>query len=295
MKKFLLILLFSLFSPHTFAAETFVIAITDPLSKQLACDCVAGFAQRDYRALVDHLRIADPDRFGGIELVFAGSLQAAIEKSSEKRVDMIIGKDSVVRAELQQAKMPAWGIARLTNKDGEVTFTGLVVVAADDPAQSVADLKNHKLVLGPPDCDEKHAAAIKLFTRHGVTVPEKPEIAKNCTEAGYAILENESDQPVAAVVSDYALALIEGCQTIEKGALRVIDKSEPVPFIGVFVIGNVDSTETMGVLSNALSTLNPKQLEALESKKGFVPYRTEPGKSPREWVPVKQAGGDSKN
>jgi ABC-type phosphate/phosphonate transport system substrate-binding protein len=294
MKKLLLILFLFLFHSQTFAAEPFVIAVLDPLAKQLACDCVAGFVQRDYRALTDQLRIVDANRFAGIELVFTGSLQAAIEKSSQKRVDMMIGKDSVVRRELQQMKLPAKAIARLTDQKGGTDFTGLVIVAAGDSAKSVSDLKKHKLLLGSPDCDEKHAAAIKLFAKHGISVPEKPDIADNCTEAGLAILENESEQPMATVVSDYALALIEGCQTIEKDSLRVLDKTEPVPYISVFVT-TTDDAETLEILYTVLSTLEPKQLKALESKDGFVPYRTDKDKVPWDLVAVEEPESNSKN
>jgi ABC-type phosphate/phosphonate transport system substrate-binding protein len=191
-------------------------------------------------------------------------------------------------------KLPAKAIARLTDQKGGTDFTGLVIVAADDPATSIADLKKHKLLFGPPDSDEKHASAIKLFAKHGVSIPEKPDTIDNCTEAGLAILENESEQPIAAVVSDYALALIEGCQTIEKGSLRVLDKTEPVPFISVFVTTTVD-TETLEILYTVLSTLEPRQLKALESKNGIVPYRTDKDKTPWDFVAVEEPDGNSKN
>ena len=312
MKKLLLLLTLLLFNAQAFADGPFVIAVMDPLAKELACDCIAGFAQRDYKALADHLKQHGGPRFEKVELVFAGTLQSAIQKSSQKRVDMIIGKDSVVRHELQQAKMPAWGIARLTDKQGTTDFTGLVIVANDDPAKTVADLKKHKLLLGPPECDEKHDAAIKLFKKHGVTVPDKPETIDKCTEAGFAIIENESEQPIATVVSDYALALIEGCDLIEKGVLRVIDKTEPVPFITVFVPKSVDE-KTIEVLCSTLPARwnmppniqhnlsdspfdTTKLLEALESKNGFAPYRTTKDQARWEFFPVKkEAEGDSKN
>ena len=273
MKHILLSLLLALFFAVPLrAAETFTIAVTDPLAKELACACIDGFAQRNYKALADHIKKFDESRFGKIELVFAGSLRAAIEKSSRKRVDMIIGKDSVVRHELQQAKIDATATNRLTDKGGEVGFTGLVVVAADDPAKTVADLKKHRLILGPKESEETHAAAIALFKKHGISVPEKPEIADNNTEACFTILENDSDQPVAAVVSDYAFALIEGCDLIEKGALRVLDKTEPVPFISVFVTNPFDLKTTEQLVSALSNSKNPRLLEELESKKGFMPY-----------------------
>ena len=300
MQRLLLTILLCLFPGVPLSAETFVVAVMDPLAKELACACIDGFAQRDYKALAGHLKKTGDPAFAEIELVFAGSLQAAINRSSPKRVDMIIGKDSVVRHELQKAKMPALGIARLTDKEGEVTCTGLIVVAADDPAKSVADLKNHRLVLGPPEYEEKHVAAIQLFEKHGVSVPEKPEFTNNCTEAGFAILENESPQQMAAVVSDHAFILMEGCKTIEKGALRVIGKTEPVPLIGVFVTEALDrkTSERLCHALRAGAGKDSQLLEALESKDGFTAYALQGNFgdwSGWESLPIKETGSDSKN
>ena len=47
------------------------------------------------------------------------------------------------------------------------------------------------------------------------------------------MLENP-EKPTAAVISSYAAALLEGCGTIEKGAIRIIGETEPVPFVTVF-------------------------------------------------------------
>ena len=302
-KRLLLAALLGLFlSMPLFAAKPFVIAVADPLAKELACDCIAGFAQRNYRALATHLKQTGNPAFADIELIIAGSLPAAIRKSSQQRVDMVIGIDSVVRAELQKAKMPATAIAWLTNKQGEITFTGLVVVAADDPAKSIADLKQHRILLGPPEYDERYAAAIKLFAKHGITVhdsasaSEGTNIVPRCSEAAFTILENESPQPIAAVISDYNLLLLEGCKTIETGALRVLGKTEPVPFISVFVTETADP-RTTATLSQALRVLAPRDarlLAALESKEGFVPYRKE-ARNGWEVFPVTKDEGDSKN
>jgi ABC-type phosphate/phosphonate transport system substrate-binding protein len=274
MKRFFLTaLLVFLLGMQTFAAEPFIIAVMDPLAKELACACIDGYAQRDYKALAVHLKNTGNPAFATGEIVFAGSVQAALQKSSKKRVDMIIGEDSVVRAELQKAKIPVTAIARLSDKQGTTGFTGLVVVAADDPAKSIADLKNHRLLLGPVESNERHAAAIKLFEKHGVAVPKQPEVVGRCSEAAHTILENESDKLIAAVLSDYSFALLEGCETIEKGALRVLDKTEPVPFIGVFVTETVDK-KVMGELYTALMNCktDAKLLKMLETKEGFVHY-----------------------
>lgn len=286
MKRPLLFLTLAvLLLPATVKAEKpLVLAVLDPLSADLACDCVSGFAQRDYRLLSSFLK----EKLGRpVELVFAGSVPAAIGKSKQNRVDIVIGKDSVVAYDFRMQKLTGKRIARLTNPNGETTFTGLVVVAANDPAKTVADLKKHRILFGPPSCDEKHGSAIALFEKEGVSVPKKPETAESCTVAGLEIVENDTDTPIAAVISDYALTLIEGCETIEKGALRVIGKTGPVPFIAVFVADSLD-IKTVETLCAALKDFgkDAKNREKLETKTGFEFVKSKDGKTPWQVVPA---------
>lgn len=271
--------------------DPLVLAVLDPLAIDLACDCIEGFAQRDYRVLSAFLK-EKLDR--PVELVFAGSVPSAMEKSSQKRVDIIIGKDSAVCHDFRKQKLTGKRIAYLTDKNGKTTFTGLVVVAADDPSKTVLDLKNHRFVFGPPSCDEKYAAAIRLLKKEGIPVPKNPETAESCTVAGLEIVGNESETPIAAVVSDYALALIEGCKTIEKGALRVIGKTEPVPFVGVFVTDSVglNDLERLFSILDVFSE-NPKNREKLETKTGFEFLKAENGKIPWQIVPVSNREPDA--
>jgi len=78
MKHSLLTTLLCLFlGTSLFADKPLVMAVMDPLSKELACPCVDGFAQRDYKALADYLKKTGDPAFADIELVFAGSLSAA--------------------------------------------------------------------------------------------------------------------------------------------------------------------------------------------------------------------------
>ncbi len=297
MKHFAIVLSFAfLLLPTTLrAAEPaktpLVLAVLDPLAIDLACDCVQGFAQRDYRVLAAFLKeqLERP-----VELVFAGSVPAALAKSSQNRLDILIGKDSEVCYGFREKQLTGKRIAYLTNKNGKTTFTGLIAVASDDTAKTVADLKKHRVVFGPVACDEKYAAAIRLLEKEGIDVPKKPQTAESCTIAALEIVDNESETPVAAVISDYALTLIEGCKTIEKGALRILGKTEPVPFVGVFLADSVD-TKTVEALRAALKEFgqDAKRLEKLETKNGFEFVQSEDGKTPWQAVPVAEKTTDS--
>src|SRR5262245_7422509 len=122
--------LFALVSP-AFPAEKNATALTvvvmDPLAAPLSCPCVAGYAQRDYAKLGAHLEkaLGRP-----VKVHFAETLTEALKKKSDGKADLIIGKDSVVRAGAKANDLTVSPIAALTGKDGKTTQTGLIVVAA---------------------------------------------------------------------------------------------------------------------------------------------------------------------
>src|SRR5690349_11996472 len=70
--------------------------VMDPLALPLSCPCVAGYAQRKYEVLGEYLskELGQP-----VEVVFAESIKNALDKESIDDVHLIIGKDSVVRAQ----------------------------------------------------------------------------------------------------------------------------------------------------------------------------------------------------
>lgn len=69
------------------------VVVMDPLSRQLACDCVGGYAQRQYGKLGDFLarRLGRP-----VRLSYAESLGASTARLNEG-VDLIVGNFSIVR------------------------------------------------------------------------------------------------------------------------------------------------------------------------------------------------------
>ena len=75
-------------------AAVLTVVVMDPLAKPLSCECVEGYAQREYQRLAEYLRERLRCEF---DLVFAESWTTALQKKSDGRVDLIIGKDSVVR------------------------------------------------------------------------------------------------------------------------------------------------------------------------------------------------------
>ena len=250
------------------AEPPLTIIVMDPLAAPLSCPCVEGYAQRDYEQLAAHLTtiLGRP-----VAVYFDESLPRALKELTDGRADLVVGKESIVLRDLQATGRDFSRIAQLTDKEGAVTQTGLVVVRTADPALTVADLAGYRVIFGPAESDEKHAAALALLAEHGVEAPAELETRQGCDEGATLILELPADEHGAAVISSYARPLLEGCGTVPKGALRVVGRTEEVPFISVFLAADLDEV-TAAALTDALFSIAdyPALLKALESRDGFV-------------------------
>ena len=247
----------------------------DPLSDRLACDCVAGYAQRKYEALAAFLeeQLARP-----VEIVYAESMLLPNVRRLDG-VDLVIGKFSEVVSDAGQTGLPVRPIAMLSGSDGSVTQTGLFVVRAGDAAKSIEDIEDYRVLFGPVESDEKHAAALATFEAFDLPTADEVSISSSCNSAALAVVENDAD---AAVISSYAMPLLEGCGTIDKGTLRILDRTDPVPFIGVFATDRIHGKSGQDIRA-ALANVgkNPNLLEALESKLGFLTLSKSAGAGPR--------------
>ena len=246
-----------------------IVVVCDPLAAPLSCPCVKGYAQRDYDKLGKFLegKLGRP-----VKVVFAETLAAALQKKTGGRADVVIGKDSVVRAAAKANKLGMTHLAALTGKDGTTTQTGLVVVASADPALTADALKDYRILFGPADSDEKHAAALVLLKDLNVAVPVVPETCVACTEGATKILAlHKQGVKAAAVISSYAQPLLEGCGTIKKGDLRVVGQTDPVPFVAAFVTDRVSAGDGAAIRAALLEIGHmPELCSALETKAGFV-------------------------
>lgn len=260
----------SALSAEATPSSELVMVVMDPLAKPLSCPCVAGYAQRDYEKLAAALKSSLGRE---VKIVFNESLVAAQKQIESGKVDLVIGKQSVILHDAKTAGLEMKKVAMLTGKDGLTTQRGLVVVPTDDPAKSLSQLKDYRIYFGPIECDEKHAAALRLLKANGVESPAKLETAVACDEGATKILDLAA-QGVhgCAVISSYAKPLLEGCGQVPKGALRVVGETADVPFIAAFVNAALPSqtqAQLRDKLIKATATDVPLRI-ALETKKGFV-------------------------
>jgi ABC-type phosphate/phosphonate transport system substrate-binding protein len=214
------------------AALTLV--VMDPMATPLACDCVEGYAQRKYERLADYLH----EKTGKtVRVVWSESLTKALAEEANGQAHIVIGKDSVVRADATVGKRNLLPVAHLTDTNGSPLQRGLFVVLKDDPAATLLDIEGYTILWGPTDCEEKSRSV--------------------------------------AVISSYAAPLLEGCGTIKKGDLRVIGQSDEVPFVAAFVDESLPSEVRQSITQALLNMKSEPMLAALETKSGFLPYTIE--------------------
>jgi outer membrane protein assembly factor BamB len=265
--------------------KTLTLVVMDPLALPLSCPCVKGYAQRRYEELAADLERRVACR---IKLIFNESLSSALKAEAAGRADLIIGKRSVVEFDAKRSAIDVTPLAALTGKDGATTQRGLIVVPAADPAKTVADLTGYRLIFGPAECNEKHAAALALLQENGVETPAELETAAACDEGATKILEAGTDFRGAAVISSYAKPLLEGCGQVPKGALRVVGETRPVPFVVAFAGDSVDEADRARLLKALLDGgKSPALRIALETKSGFVPLAD----ADEERTPRSESGG----
>ncbi len=248
------------------SGKSLSLIVMDPLAAPLACDCVQGYAQRKYEVLGKYLE----KQLGcQVTVYWSESLEKALDES-EGRADLIIGKHSVVLSDAKELKQRITPIAQLTDQEGGTTQTGLFVVRAQDPALTVSDLQDYRIFFGPAECDEKHDAPMKLLKSVQIEIPSPIETCEACSLAATRLVELDPEIKAAAVISSYAKPLLEGCGTVQRGDLRVVGISEPVPFITAFISEAVPNNRVQQIQSALLRVASePQLLAALESKAGF--------------------------
>jgi len=264
--------------------DSLSLIVMDPLAAPLSCPCVEGYAQRKYEVLAEYLKesLGRP-----VELTFGESFAAAMKKAGG-RVDIVIGKDSVVRSDCKAADIGLFALGHLTDKQGSVEQYGMIVVNRDDPARAVADLKAYTICFGPAEADEKHSEALATLKAAGISVPRKLTIDDACSDGACRVIDLGPQSRTAAVISSYAQPLLEGCGTIKKGDLRVVGKTKPVKFITAFASRGLDQQTRTQVRAALLDlAVHPDVLAAMESLVGFLPAEQSTDAAPQTRVKKK--------
>ena len=247
------------------------IIVTDPLALPLACACVQGYAQRKYEKLADYMGMKLKK---SIRVVWSDSISIAKKEYGLGNKTIFIGKDSVVRYDTNALKLDIVPLAQLTDSRGAVNQHGLFLVRKENQATSLLDLEGYQVLWGPEKTEEKRKLPMAKLKELEIETTDG-QTCESCSVAALKLMEYATDSKVAGVISSYAERLLEGCGTIEKGALRVVGKSDEVPFISVFAAGKFAEEERNSIVACLLESRGSKDLlTSLESKDGFVRYNS---------------------
>lgn len=272
--------------PPERAAEPILLVVMDPLAKELACACVKGYGQRDYRKLAARLQTALKEP---VQIGFSDDLADTLALAEARQRVIVVGEPSLVAQGAKQAQLPCRPVCELTGLDGSNSVTGLFVVRKDDPANGLADLAGRKVLLGMVEADAKHAAARAALHAAKLEPPAQTESRSPGSAAALDVLDSSASPLPVAVIPSYALPLLEACGSIRPGDLRVIGRTEPVPFIAVFLSDSLKGAPEQKILKALLDIkTDSKLLKAMESRDGFKPLKpaastAAPGAASTDW------------
>jgi ABC-type phosphate/phosphonate transport system substrate-binding protein len=245
--------------------EPLRLVVMDPLAEPFACRCAPPSAWHAYTPLADHLaeQLAIP-----VEISYGENLGEVVGRLGGPPA-IIIGKTLTVQVQAAAAGLAVRPLASLSDHRGSTKLRGVFVVAAGAPATTLAELQGLRIALGPATSEEKHAAARAALEAVGITMPAAPPIIQRCPEAAVAVFRGEVD---AAVISSYALPLLESGSFVPEGSLKVVGSTEPVRFLTLFAGPGLAGGQDERLLS-ALVTCRqrPPLLAALGSRDGFRP------------------------
>jgi outer membrane protein assembly factor BamB/ABC-type phosphate/phosphonate transport system substrate-binding protein len=258
--------------------EPIKFVVTDPLSKELACACVKGYGQRDYRKLAARLEKAVKQR---IDIEFSDDLAETLGGNAGRAASgtevIAIGDRSLLVDGAKKAGLKFHPICELTDVDGNTTLSASFIVRSDDPAKELKDIGGRKLLFGVAEADEKHAASLAAL-RDAAAEPARSLQRGTYSDAALDILDSQSSPGPVAVIPSYAMRLLEGCGSVKPGSLKVIGKTRAIPFITVFVSDSIPAEKETKIIAALLSIKSDaKFLRAMESRDGFIPCK---GKEP---------------
>lgn len=249
------------------AAAPVVLVVMDPLARELACACVQGFGQRDYRKLASLLE-RDLGEKVGIE--FSDDLAATVDDVGPDRELVIVGERSEVERGARLAGMGCLPVMELTGQEGDTTVTGLFVARRNDPLTRLQEVRGRQVIFGFPAADAKYGAAMATLRAAGIELGADLIRHGTAHETALDLVDSTAALPPVAVLPSYVLRLMEGCGSIKKGDLRVLGTTEPVPFITVFLGDRLAPAKKRRILETLLGTKEDAELlKAMESRDGF--------------------------
>lgn len=162
-------------------------------------------------------------------------------------------------------------LVRGRNLEGEDTYRAAIVVRADSPLQSVADLRGHSFTFGALNSTQGHLIPRLMLQQAGLTLDDLSAYSFSGSHAATANAVTSGRSDAGALQDTLARDLAQ------RGLVRILALSEPYPASGIIVGPNVPA-QTAEILQQALLTLDPTGADAAtlyhwersEMPRGFV-------------------------
>lgn len=256
-------LLFGCATPQPPAPLALKIAVNDIYCTDTACVCVHDVAARSYAETLEALK----SRHGiGLEFVYFVEPYQLEDAILSGAYDGVLSKPWTALRLQQQAGASFLRIADILDPRGNRWLTGSVIVRADSPFNTLADLNGKRFCIGQPDTYEKHQAAKRLFEQRGI-VPSRLDTNASCSENICALLDRKAD---AAVVSDYALQADCAVDFANPADFRKLDETEQIPLTSLMLDMNKVDLPKARRLQKALLNLSGRNAPETLLSNGFV-------------------------
>lgn len=248
-----------------------VLVVMDPLASELACACVRGYGQRNYRKLAARLESVLKVPVG---IEFSDDLAETLSWVGPERQVIVVGERSVAAKGAASAGLKCHPICELTGQEGHTSISGTFVTRADDPARALAEIGGRQVLFGLAESRE-NLAALQAALRDAGVEAGGIEARGAYSDAALDVLDSTAKPPPVAVIPDYALRLLEGCGSVKPGELRVIGSTPSLPFITVFLADDIPQAQARTILDTLLNLKEDETLlRAMESRDGFKPVDT---------------------
>ena len=246
------------------------IAVNDIYCMDTACSCVHDVAARTYPATLEKLKA----EYGiDLQLVYFAETYQLEDAIASGEYDGALCKPWYALRHEQEAGADFRRLVDVLDPNNNRWLTGIVVVPADSPIQTLEELSGKHLYLGQADAYEKFHAAKRLLKQRGVQ-PGKIDTNASCGENVGVLLDEEAD---AAVLSDYALSADCAVDFARPEDFRILATTERIPLTSLMLDMNKVKKADADRLQKALLSLSGKNAPETLLGNGFV--------EPAPWTP----------
>ncbi len=239
------------------------LAVNDIYCMDTACSCVHDVAARTYPQTLEKLKA---EQGIDLQLVYFTETYQLEDAIASGEYDGALCKPWYALRHEKEAGANFRRIADVLDPNNNRWLTGIFVVPADSPIQTLEDLTGKHLYIGQADAYEKHQAAKRILEQRGI-VPAKIDTNASCSENVGVLLDEEAD---AAVLSDYSLSADCAVDFASPEDFRILEHTERIPLTSLILDMNKVGKADADRLQKALLALSGKGAPETLLGNGFV-------------------------